>query len=131
MLAIPGETPEKAREMIRFAKEMDPDYAQFSITTPLPGTILYDEIKEGKWGRLTTEDFSEYHMWNVVFLPEGYKDKSEIVKLEKLAFRSFYLRTIYILKKFFSIRSVEDIRRYWKGLQFLFGFLEWKKPKLS
>ena len=131
LLAIPGETPEKAREMIRFAKEMDPDYAQFSITTPLPGTILYDEIKEGKWGKLTTEDFSEYHMWNVVFLPEGYKDKSEIFKLEKLAFRSFYLRPIYILKKFFSIRSVEDIRRYWKGLQFLFGFLEWKKPKLS
>jgi len=124
LIAIPGETPEKAKEMIRFAKEMAPNYAQFSITTPLPGTILYDEIKQGKWGRLTTEDYSQYHMWNVVFLPKGYKNKEEVFEMEKYAFRSFYLRPKYIIKKTLSIRSIEDIRRHWKGLQFLLGFLE-------
>ena len=124
MIAVPGETPEKAGEMIQFAIDLDPEYAQFSITTPYPGTKLYDEIKEGKWGKLTTEDFSEYHMWNVVFLPEGYKDKEEVQAMERKAFRKFYLRPRYILKKIIAIRSFEDIRRYWKGLILvLIGFV--------
>ena len=124
MIAVPGETPEKAGEMIQFAIDLDPEYAQFSITTPYPGTKLYDEIKEGKWGKLTTEDFSQYHMWNVVFLPEGYKDKEEVLAMERKAFRKFYLRPRYILKKIIAVRSFEDIRRYWKGLILvLIGFV--------
>ena len=110
--------------MIKFAIDLDPEYAQFSITTPYPGTQLYDEIKEGKWGRLTTEDYSKYHAWNVVFLPEGYKNEEEVWAMEKKAFRKFYLRPRYILKKILAIRSFEDIQRYWKGLILvLFGFV--------
>ncbi|MBI5427932.1 MAG: cobalamin B12-binding domain-containing protein [Nitrospinae bacterium] len=124
MLAIPGETPEKAKEMIRFAKDIEPDYAQFSITTPFPGTKLYDEIKQGKWGRLTTEDYSEFHCWNVVFLPNGYKNKEEVWEMEREAFRSFYFRPGYIFKRILSIRSFEDIRRYWNGVVLVFnGFV--------
>ena len=36
MIGLPGETPEKARETIQFAINIDPDYAQFTITTPYP-----------------------------------------------------------------------------------------------
>lgn len=121
MLAIPGETPEMAEETIRFAIELDPEYAQFSITTPYPGTQLYDEILAGKWGKMTTNDFSEFQGWNVVFLPDGYKSKEEVWAMERKAFRSFYFRPSYILKKFLSIRSWEDIKRYYKGLRLLIG----------
>jgi radical SAM superfamily enzyme YgiQ (UPF0313 family) len=116
MLAVPGETPETAEKTIQFAIDLEPEYAQFSVTTPFPGTQLYDEIKQGKWGTLTTENYAEYHMWNVVFVPDGYKDKDEVWAMERKAFRKFYLRPRYILKKIISIRSFEDIRRYWKGL---------------
>ena len=61
MLALPGETPELAKETIKQAIELDPEYAQFSNTTPYPGTRLYTEVMEGKWGTLTTNDFSEFH----------------------------------------------------------------------
>ncbi|SVD30279.1 uncharacterized protein METZ01_LOCUS383133, partial [marine metagenome] len=54
MIGMPGETPELARETIKRAIELDPEYAQFSITTPYPGTRLYKEIKDGKWGKFTT-----------------------------------------------------------------------------
>ncbi|MBI4249086.1 MAG: cobalamin B12-binding domain-containing protein [Elusimicrobia bacterium] len=121
MIALPGETPELAAETIKFAIELDPDYAQFSITTPYPGTHLYDDIKQGKWGKLTTTDFSEFQGWNVVFLPNGYKSQKEVWEMERKAFRSFYFRPKYILKKFLQTRSLEDIKRYFKGLRLLIG----------
>ncbi len=51
MIALPGETPELAEQTIKDALKLDPEYAQFSIATPYPGTALYDEIKEGMWGK--------------------------------------------------------------------------------
>ena len=119
MIALPGENPELAEQTIHDAIKLDPEYAQFSITTPYPGTALYDEIKKGKWGKLTTEDFSEFQGWNVVFLPEGYKNKEEVMKMNRKAFRTFYLRPRYIIKAILNIRSLEDIKRYFIGFKAL------------
>ena len=121
MIGLPGETPDMGLETIRNAIELDPEYAQFSITTPYPGTKLFHEIKNGRWGKLTTEDFSEYQGWNVVFLPDGYKDKQEVWDMERKAFRSFYLRPGYILRKILQIRTWEDVKRYYKGAIALVG----------
>lgn len=115
MIALPGETPEMAEETIRFAIELEPEYAQFSITTPYPGTQLYNAIKQGKWGRLTTENFAEYQGWNVVFLPEGYANEQQVWDLERKAFRSFYFRPSFMARKVLAIRTLEDIKRYVKG----------------
>jgi radical SAM superfamily enzyme YgiQ (UPF0313 family) len=124
MIALPGESPELAEQTIQDAIKLDPEYAQFSIATPYPGTALYNEIKKGKWGKLTTENFSEYQGWNVVFLPEGYKNKEEVIKISKKAFRSFYMRPRYILKAILNIRSLEDIKRYFIGFKALIkGFI--------
>ncbi len=121
MIGLPGETPELARETIRYAIDLDPEYAQFSITTPYPGTKLFHDINNGKWGKLTTKDFSEYQGWNVVFLPDGYKNKSEVWGMEREAFRSFYMRPRYIIKKLLAIRTWEDVKRYYKGAVALLG----------
>ena len=49
MLALPGETPALGKRTIDFAIEIEPDYAQFSLTTPMPGTDLYDTcLKTGR-----------------------------------------------------------------------------------
>ena len=119
MIALPGETPELAEQTIKDALKLDPEYAQFSIATPYPGTALYDEIKKGKWGKLTTDNFSEYQGWNVVFLPEGYKNKDEVLKMSLKAFKTFYIRPSYIMKAILNIRSLEDIKRYFKGFKAL------------
>src|SRR3989338_8680843 len=63
MLGLPGETPELARKTIQLAIEMNPDYAQFSITTPYPGTQLWDTYE--KWGTLD-KNFKDYHGWSSV-----------------------------------------------------------------
>ena len=119
MIALPGETPEMAKKTIDFAIELEPEYAQFSITTPYPGTKLFDTAK--KSGRLR-EDFSKYNMWEVVYVPEGYMDEKQIVAIEKLAMRKFYFRFRFIFEKIKRVRSFEDIRRYINGLKMAIGF---------
>ncbi len=55
---IPGETVESMRETLRFAKEIDPDSAQFSLCTPFPGTKFYDECVANGW--LATDDWTRF-----------------------------------------------------------------------
>ena len=119
MLALPGETPEKAHDTIKFAKELDPDYAQFCITTPYPGTELYNQAK--KYGTLI-HDFPSYTIWNPVFIPHGYKDEDEILEMQRKAFKSFYYRPSYILKRILKISSIQDIKRNVEGLKMVLGF---------
>ncbi|MFH1209763.1 MAG: radical SAM protein [archaeon] len=120
MIALPGETPELAKKTIEFAKRLNPDYAQFSITTPFPGTKLWNNAE--KFGRIN-KDFKNYNGWEPVFVPYGYKDEEEIMKMEKRAVREFYFRPAFIISALKKIRTKEDIIRYLKGLRFLLGFV--------
>ena len=119
MLGLPGETPEKARNTIKFAIELDPDYAQFSITTPYPGTELYKTIDQ--WGILN-ENFDNFHNWSPVFIPKGYKNSEELQAMQREAFRRFYLRPKYIARRLSKIRSLDDVKRNLKGARMIFGF---------
>lgn len=108
MLGLPGETPSRAKKTIEFAKELDPDYAQFCITTPYPGTELYNQAKS--YGILT-QDLSSYTMWNPVFVPRGYQDKDEVLRMQREAFKAFYYRPSYIMRRLLKIRSISDLSR--------------------
>ena len=125
MVGLPGETPEKARKTIAFAIELEPDYAQFSITTPYPGTQLWDDYE--KWGTLD-KTFKNYHGWSPVFVPHGYKNREELMKIHKEAFRKFYLRPKYIAKRLWKMTgSWNDIKRGIDGLKVVMGMLKKEK----
>tara|TARA_Y100000590_G_scaffold431007_1_gene545282 strand:- start:2188 stop:3732 length:1545 start_codon:yes stop_codon:yes gene_type:complete len=115
LIGLPGETPELAKKTIQNAIDLDPDYAQFAITCPYPGTQLAKEIKQGKWGKLISENLEEYCAEKVIWLPFGYKTVEELENMHRYAFRKFYLRPSYIFKRILKIRSIEDIKRYIKG----------------
>ena len=115
LIGLPGETPELAKQTVQNAIELDPDYAQFTLVCPYPGTKLAKEIEQGKWGKFITRDLEEYQCWNVTWLPDGYKNPKELKDMERYAFRKFYLRPGYILKRILKIRTIEDIKRYLKG----------------
>ena len=115
LIGLPGETPELAKQTVQNAIELDPDYAQFTLVCPYPGTKLSKEIEAGKWGKFITRDLEEYQCWNVTWLPNGYKNPKELKDMERYAFRKFYLRPSYILKRILKIRTFEDIKRYVKG----------------
>lgn len=120
MIALPGETPEMARKTIQFALEIKPTYADFHVTTPFPGTKIFQEARE--YGKLNM-DFSRYDCYEPVFVPFGYKDEEEIRKMLSLAKRSFYFRPSYALSKLRRVRSFSDLYRIYKGLVTLLAFL--------
>ena len=126
MIGLPGETPEKARETIKYAIDLDPDYAQFTITTPYPGTELWNTAEQ--WGTLNKDfrNFNNFNEWQPVFIPKGYKNAEELLKMHKEAFRKFYTRPNFILKKITKIRSFADIRRNLKGLRVVYAMVSGK-----
>jgi radical SAM superfamily enzyme YgiQ (UPF0313 family) len=120
MIGLPGETPELAKQTIQNTIDLDPDTAQFSIATPYPGTQLYKEIKEGKWGKFLTEDLKNFSgSAAATWLPFGYSSPEELKKMQSYAFRRFYLRPKYIFKQILKIRSFQDIKKYFIGAKAL------------
>lgn len=100
MLGLPSETREEAEQTIDFAIKVNPTFAQFPITTPFPGTRLYDLAL--KYGKLET-DWENFTTWDkVVFISDGRTEK-EIKDSVKKAYRKFYLRPAYMLKRVRSI----------------------------
>lgn len=61
IVGFPGETWEEIRETIKFAEEIDVDYAKLFIATPLPNTKLYDIAKKENYLKEGFE-FNK-HLW--------------------------------------------------------------------
>jgi len=89
VIGLLEETWSEAIETIQFAKKLDPDYVQFSIATPFPGTELYDTAKRERL--LLTEDWSEYTVLKPVMRTRELSTE-QLRKLIKKAYLSFYFR---------------------------------------
>lgn len=87
MLGSPGETGETIDATVRWAIKLNPDYAQFSITTALPGSELWEQ-----------RQFNSYAMGG---LGNGLCDLSakELNSAISQAYSGFYLRPRYVLRQ--------------------------------
>lgn len=115
ILGLPGETKETVLETIDFAKEIDPDYASFSIAIPYPGTELYDVasranlIHSNDWNSyVQTVGFTDSKL---AYCPDHISEQ-ELKELQKYAFKSFYFRKTAIYNKFRALLKSRDISRY-------------------
>lgn len=113
MLGLPGETEETMRETIDFAKSLALDVAVFHVTTPLPGTELYQVA--GERGELSRElDWDKYLMFSTddpPYVTSGIS-KSLLKEYHRKAYREFYLRPRFIVAQIAGIRTREDLSRY-------------------
>ncbi len=101
-------------ETIRFAKEIDCDYASFNIAVPRPGTGLREiAIDEGL---IRKGSFVFDHSGRSVSTISRHLSKEELGRLRKIAIREFYLRPSYILRHLTQMRSltefIEHIREF-------------------
>lgn len=97
MVGYPGETSREMDQTIDFSIKLDPDYSQFSILTPFPGTPLYYELKQK--GFLATEDWEKYTVLDPVINYEKFGLSKQLIerKLAK-AYLKFYIRPKYLIK---------------------------------
>ena len=63
MLGLPGDTEETMQQTIDLAIELDLDQAMFSLTTPFPGTRLWDELTKKKPGTEYNQDFTRAYYY--------------------------------------------------------------------
>lgn len=107
---IPGETYEDGLATIDFACSVGLDLVYFTSLTPFPGTKLY-EIAQ-KTG--SVKDFSKMTMFLISYIPESLTE-DQLIDLLDLAYRRFYFRSSYIIKRFFRMRSASDLIRNIRG----------------
>lgn len=116
MFGIPGETFEEGLQTIDFAVKLNPDLANFHAITPFPGTYLHDHLD--RYGTVS-EELSDYTYQGAAFIPRTMT-REDIQKLRQTAFRRFYFRPSFLLKKLFELRSASDVRAVFKSLRSLF-----------
>ena len=124
MLGSPGETEKEIKESIAFAKELNPDFAQFLITTPFPATELYEKgmrdgiLKGDFWREFSahpTRDFMP-QWWTENFTPR------ELEKWQRKAHLSYYYRPMYVISQLRQVKSFTEFTRKAKtALRLFFG----------
>jgi radical SAM superfamily enzyme YgiQ (UPF0313 family) len=116
MFGIPGETFEEGLKTIDFAVKLNPDMANFHAITPFPGTYLYDNIE--RFGAISDE-LSDFTYQGAAFIPKTMT-REDIQELRQIAFRKFYLRPSFMLKKMLGLRTINDVKIVLKSVRSLF-----------
>jgi len=116
MLGLPGETEETMRQTIDFAKDLPLDVAVFHITTPLPGTELFEKARaSGEMAPGATWD--KYLMFGAddfPYVPAGLT-RELLKEYQSRAYKEFYLRPVYMMGQVKRLRTREDLTRYAKA----------------
>ena len=91
MLGLPNDTDETMQQTIQFASELELDEAMFSLTTPFPGTRLWDELVERRPDLEYNRDFSKaFYYTNYDQMITPFFNVSEVSdeRLSQLAFEA-------------------------------------------
>jgi len=107
ILGIPGETEKTILETIDFAKELNPDVASFSLAMPHFGTKMGEEVEER---RLVKGKIDQYDDATIPIIETDYLSKEKVKNLRLKAYREFYFRPSFILRKVFSIKTVTELK---------------------
>jgi anaerobic magnesium-protoporphyrin IX monomethyl ester cyclase len=114
ILGFPSDTIESMKKTIDFAIELSPHLVSFYIATPFPGTEMYDwAVKNNK---LLTNNWSLYDQQHHILNIPGATSQ-EIDNMYKLAYKSFYHRPTFILRRLLMLRSLYDIKNAFKAIK--------------
>jgi len=110
IIGLPGETEETMEDTIRFACELDPVVANFSMATPFPGTEMYDQVLEQ--GRLLVHDWDEFAFFENRAQFETDEMPAELVERKwREAYRRFYLRPHRVMRTLLRKRTWIELPR--------------------
>lgn len=109
MIGVPGDTVESIEKTIKFANSLNIDFAKFTVYSPFPGTQVYEELKDRggipenpEWDRFTNYPTRDNP---AIFIPEEITN-DDLIRLQKKAFVSFYLRPRMILRQLLGVRTL-------------------------
>ena len=107
MLGAPTETEQEIRDSIRFANELPLDDVTFSITTPLPGTHLFDKTQH-----LIAKDFSAFDYYkSAVYDSQVVLPADSLDRLKKRGYVQFYLGRKRLGRTLRSVLGISGVRK--------------------
>ncbi|MBN2094130.1 MAG: radical SAM protein [Candidatus Zambryskibacteria bacterium] len=113
MMGSPEETKETIQKTLDLALEIDPAFAVFSKTIIIPGTELFlwaianNQIDSKYWDRfMKGKEKDGAPSLDTKELPE-----KEVTEFVKMANKKFYIRSSYMIRRLFSIRSFTQLWR--------------------
>ncbi|KKK63619.1 hypothetical protein LCGC14_2992450, partial [marine sediment metagenome] len=112
MIGSLDERREDVEMSLALAGEINPDYVQYSICSPYPGTPLYEIgrenglIAEDVWEAFAGDPLRKFRspVWTQHFTED------ELIQLAAMAYRRFYMRPSYMLRQATKIRSFRQLK---------------------
>lgn len=102
-----GETLETMQRTLEHSIELDPDLALYNISTPYPGTQLFQWAKDN--GYLVTEEWSDYELSGFLLnLPTVTEE--EVFRFYAHAHKTFYMRPISLYRRIKRFKQWSQIR---------------------
>jgi len=87
------DTHATVRNTFEYAKQLNTSFAQFTISTPYPGTQYYADLKD----KLVTDRPEEFSAYSLVFKHDVFTQQG-LSELKGRYFRKYYLRPRWMLK---------------------------------
>ena len=123
MFGNEGEGREEMLETIQFAKDLDLNFAQFQVYTPVPGSPFYDKLM--KEGKVFSQKWEDFNAFSEPLFEYGGSTFALMMEMQKRAYKEYYFRPKIILQKFLEVKNLKQFRAYAKtGLavaKFSFG----------
>lgn len=119
MIGSPGETSETITRTIQFAKQLKLDFAQFAVTTPFPGTKLYDLYLAEGGEAIPWENFIYAGVGQLINPVKSQLSSDDLQHWVRRAYREFYLRPSYFWQRLRQITSLGELKVTLKGFVML------------
>lgn len=101
------------QDTIDFAKRLDLDIAQFQVFIPLPGSS-YERIIRAE-GRIFANSWKDYNAFGKPVFQHRALTPALMERMQKKAYKEYYLRPKMIFKKVMDIRSMKQLLAYAKA----------------
>jgi anaerobic magnesium-protoporphyrin IX monomethyl ester cyclase len=89
IIGHPDETLSQARETVRMARLIPTSTAQFTIMTPYPGTVIFDQVRD----RITSWNWAHYDGYHAVYRMT-HMSRMAAQWMLLFAYLGFYLRSL-------------------------------------
>ena len=120
MLGNPGETLASMERTINYAKTIGIPFAVFNITTPYPGTAMYNEFASKNL--LLHRNWELYNLAEPILKLDTVSEEA-VKQFYYKAYRDFYLRPDFILRHIFAKHTLAELLIYVKAAVRITGLL--------
>jgi len=114
LVGSPSETAESLQQTLDFAKELDIDFAHFNKFVPFPGTDFYRMLIAQGYHFDFSGSSSTLDHDAMIFVPPAIPEEVYKAFLDR-AYKDFYLRPGYLVKRFLSMRTWTEFWGNFRG----------------